>query len=89
MASQIALFGYDFKAAAQIAGLRNVKQSSVLTFPFVFFDNAKAARFHRQTAPQGHTGNVAAIQGSVPYTYAGAVRADKCHSRNSRSGRCV
>lgn len=41
MASQIALFGYDFKAAAQIAGLRNVKQSSVLTFPFVFFDNAK------------------------------------------------
>ena len=40
MASQIALFGYDFKAAAQIAGLRNVKQSSVLTFPFLFFDNA-------------------------------------------------
>ena len=41
MASQIALFGYDFKAAAQVAGLRNVKQSSVLAFPFVFFDNAE------------------------------------------------
>lgn len=50
---------------------------------------ATSARFHRQTAPQGHTGNVAAIQGSVPYTYAGAVRADKCHSRNSRSGATI
>lgn len=39
--SQTALFGYDFKAAAQVTGLRDVKQSSVLAFPFVFFDNAE------------------------------------------------
>ncbi|CUQ57145.1 Uncharacterised protein [Parabacteroides distasonis] len=39
--SQTALFGYDFKAAAQVTGLRDVKQSSVLAFPSVFFDNAE------------------------------------------------
>lgn len=67
-------------------------------FPFVACEGttagrpeciAASARFHRQTAPQGHTGNAAAIRGSVPYTYAGTVRADKCHSRNSRSGATV